>query len=97
VYKLVKEWKVALSLRPDFGTGPNVYYIPPLSPPKFNDKGEVTNEPRIPIEYLKKLFGAEVENALKILQGEMEKKAKGEKSELMDILIAYKHSEMFKL
>ena len=97
MYKLVKGWKVALPLRPDFGTKPNVFYVPPLSPSKFNDKGEAVNEPRIPLEYLKKLFGSEVENVLKILQAEIEKKAKGDKSELMDILIAYKHSEMFKV
>ena len=53
-----------------------MFIISPLSPPKFNEKGEITNEPRIPIEYLKKLFGLEVENALKILQGEMEKRLK---------------------
>ncbi|MBI5750078.1 MAG: respiratory nitrate reductase subunit beta, partial [Nitrospinae bacterium] len=85
----------AIPLRPDFGTLPNVYYVPPLSPPKFNEKGEVTDEPRIPMEFLKKLFGSEVEEALKTLKSEMDKKAKGEKSELMDTLIAYKHSEMF--
>ncbi len=97
VYKLVKKWRAALPLRPDFGTKPNVFYVPPLSPSKFNDKGEVANEQRIPIDYLKKLFGADVENALKILKTEMEKKAKGEKSELMDILIAYRQKEMFRL
>ncbi|MBI3585227.1 MAG: 4Fe-4S dicluster domain-containing protein [Nitrospinae bacterium] len=97
VYKLVKKWKVAIPLRPDFGTLPNVYYVPPLSPPKFNEKGEVTDEPRIPMEFLKKLFGSEVEEALKTLKNEMDKKAKGEKSELMDTLIAYKHSEMFRI
>ena len=97
VYKLVKKWKVAIPLRPDFGTLPNVYYVPPLSPPKFNEKGEVTDEPRIPVEFLKKLFGTEVENVLKVLKEEMDKKAKGEKSELVDILIAYKHSDMFRI
>ena len=102
VYRLVKKWKVALPLRPDFGTIPNVYYVPPLSPPTLNqvqgnEKGEITDEPRIPMEFLKKLFGSEVENVLKVLKEEMDKKAKGEKSELIDILIAYKHSEMFKI
>jgi complex iron-sulfur molybdoenzyme family reductase subunit beta len=84
-------------LRPDFGTEPNVYYIPPLSPPKFNEEGEVSDEPRIPVEYLRKLFGPEVDNALKILQAEMDKRSKGEKSGLIDILIAYRHKEMFSL
>jgi DMSO reductase family type II enzyme iron-sulfur subunit len=97
VYKLARQWKVALPLRPDFGTQPNVYYIPPLSPPKFNEEGEVSDEPRIPIGFLKKLFGPEVDNALKTLQSEMEKNSKGEKSELIDILIAYIHKEMFSL
>ena len=58
VYKLVKKWKVALPLRADFGTMPNVYYVLPLSPPKFNDKGEVTGEPRIPMKFLGKTFWA---------------------------------------
>lgn len=97
VYKLVKKWKVALPLRPDFGTRPNVYYIPPLSPPRLRENGEVTQEPRIPMGYLRKLFGPGVEAAIKTLREEMEKKAKGENSELVDILIAYKHEEMFKL
>ncbi len=97
VYKLVKKWKVALPLRPDFGTQPNVYYVPPLSPPKFGAKGEVAGEQRIPIDYLKKLFGPSVEDSLRTLQEEMKKKADGGESELIGILIAYKHSEMFKL
>ncbi|MCP4993841.1 MAG: respiratory nitrate reductase subunit beta [Gammaproteobacteria bacterium] len=97
VYKLVKKWQVALPLRPDFNTEPNVYYVPPLSPPQFNEQGEVTDEPRIPLAYLRKLFGAGVDDALKALQEEMEKKANGEESELVDILIAYKHQDMFRL
>lgn len=97
VYKLVRQWKVAIPLRPDFGTGPNVYYIPPLAPPKFNEEGKVSDEPRIPVEYLRKLFGPEVDNAMKTLQAEMEKRSRGEKSGLIDILIAYVHKEMFSL
>jgi complex iron-sulfur molybdoenzyme family reductase subunit beta len=97
VYKLVKKWKVALPLRPDFGTQPNVYYVPPLSPPKYNEKGEPTNEPRIPTEFLVKLFGPTVPEVLKTLGDEQEKKRRGEPSELMDLLIAYRHAEMFKL
>lgn len=97
VYKLVKQWKIAIPLRPDFGTEPNVYYIPPLSPPKFSEDGKVSDEPRIPIEYLRRLFGPEVDSALKTLQSEMDKRASGAKSELMDLLIAYKHKDMFSL
>ncbi len=97
LYKLVKKWKVAIPLRPDFGTKPNVYYIPPLSPPKFNEDGKPTNEPRIAIEYLRKLFGHEVDSALKILHTEMDKRSEGKESELINILIAYRHKDMFSL
>jgi complex iron-sulfur molybdoenzyme family reductase subunit beta len=97
VYRLVKKWEVALPLRPDFGTLPNVYYIPPFSPPKLNENGEVSDKPRIPVEHLRKLFGPRLDNALKTLQTEMDKRSKGEKSELTDILIAYRHKEMFSL
>lgn len=97
VYKLVKVWKVALPLMSEKGTLPNVYYIPPLSPPKFDKDGKPTDEQRIPLDYLKKLFGKEVEDALNILKAEIDKKAKGNPSELMDILIAYRHKEMFKI
>jgi nitrate reductase beta subunit len=84
-------------LRPDFGTLPNIYYIPTLSPPELNENGEVTDKPRIPVEYLRMLFGTGVDNALKTLNAEIEKRSKGAKSELMDILIAFRHKDMFSL
>lgn len=96
VYKLIKVYKVALPLMPEKGTSPNVYYIPPLSPPGFDNDGRPDKKPRIPINYLKRLFGKDVEDAMNTLNGEIEKKARG-KSELMDILIAYRHKEMFKI
>jgi len=101
VYKLVHKYKVALPLRPDFGTQPNVYYVPPVSsPPKFDEEGklvegEITG--RVPIEFLEKLFGPGVHHAIKVLKEEMEKRKRGEESELMDILIAYNHADMFRL
>ncbi|WP_457640890.1 4Fe-4S dicluster domain-containing protein [Persephonella sp.] len=99
VYKLVHKYKVALPLRPDFGTQPNVYYVPPLEgPPKFDDEGKpIEGSERIPVEFLEKLFGPEVHQALKTLKEEMEKRKRGEPSELMDILIAYNHADMFRL
>ena len=97
VYKLVKKWKVALPLMPEKGTKPNVFYVPPLSSPKFDKNGKPTDEPRIPLAYLKKLFGPEVEGALKTLKAEIDKKSKTQATELMDILIAYKHKDMMKL
>jgi Fe-S-cluster-containing dehydrogenase component len=36
IWKLVHKWKVAIPLHPEFGTGPNVFYVPPMSPPKLD-------------------------------------------------------------
>jgi ethylbenzene hydroxylase subunit beta/complex iron-sulfur molybdoenzyme family reductase subunit beta len=41
------------------------------------------------------LFGPEVEQALKLLEQEMQRTRDGEKSELMEILIAKRWGEMF--
>ncbi len=96
VYKLVETWKVAIPLHPEFGTQPNVYYVPPLAPPRFDENGDIDEEnPRIPMEYLRSLFGSEVDRALAVLKQEMEKTRSGERSELMDILIAYRWQDMF--
>ncbi len=97
VHQLVAKWKVALPLRADYGTQPNVYYVPPLSPPKSNEKGELTAEPRIPMELLIGLFGPTVPEVLETLKAEREKKKQGQPSELMELLIAYRHEEMFTL
>jgi anaerobic selenocysteine-containing dehydrogenase len=37
VYKLVDHWKVAVPLHPEYGTEPNVFYVPPISPPAFKE------------------------------------------------------------
>ena len=97
VYKLVTKWKVALPLHAELGTQPNVYYVPPLSPYKYDGGGKLTEERRIPEQHLIKLFGPRVPEVLKMLEAEREKKRRGESSELMDLLIAYRHEEMFKL
>ena len=91
IYKLVKQWKVALPLHAEFGTEPNVYYVPPLSPAGLAGNGNVDeSKPRIPIEYLRSLFGSATDGALNTLKLEMAKRKRGEKSELMDILIVYR-------
>ncbi len=99
VYKLVHKYKVALPLRPDYGTQPNVYYVPPTeAPPKFDENGKIIEgSNRIPIQELEKLFGPAVHKAIKTLKAEKEKRAKTGESELMDILIAYQHKDMFRL
>jgi len=48
---LVHVRKVALPLYPQFGTEPNVYYIPPI---------------HVPTQYIKQMFGPGVEEAVKI-------------------------------
>jgi complex iron-sulfur molybdoenzyme family reductase subunit beta len=99
VYKLVHEYKVALPLHEEYGTQPNVFYVPPMpGPPKYDANGKpVASSDRIPIEYLESLFGPRTKEALATLEGEMKKRKDTGKSELMDILIAYKHEEMFRI
>jgi steroid C-25 hydroxylase beta subunit len=96
VYKLVNDWKVAIPLRPDFETRPNVYYVPPLAPPPFDEDGNIDESAeRIPREYLRSLFGPVVDDALAVLKTEMDRAREGEKSDLMDLLIAYDWLNLF--
>lgn len=95
VSRLVNDYKIALPMHPEYGTYPNVYYVPPLSPhPLKEDMSIDTENPRIPPQYLESLFGPEVHGALSTLQGEMDKVRAGGKSEMMKTLIAYKWQEM---
>ncbi len=95
IYKLVTKHTVALPLHAEYGTEPNVFYVPPLSPPKIDADGNPTDEPRIPTDYLISLFGGGVVDALATLERERERSRKGEGSELMDLLIARKWLDMF--
>lgn len=96
ISKLVHKWKVALPLYPEYGTIPNVFYVPPMSPPKLDEKGRPLDEPRIPTDYLIELFGSSVVTALETIEAEREKKKQGQASELMDLLIAYNWNDNFK-
>jgi len=70
VYKLAKEYRVALPLHPEYRTMPMVWYIPPLSPvvDALRETGHDAEDAgnlfgavealRIPIEYLAELFTA---------------------------------------
>jgi len=96
VHKLVRRWKVALPLHPEFGTEPNVYYVPPLSPPMFDADGDVIEgSERIPRSYLESLFGPEVDRVLDTLTAEMNKTRRGQTSEILDTLIARQWKHMF--
>jgi ethylbenzene hydroxylase subunit beta/complex iron-sulfur molybdoenzyme family reductase subunit beta len=96
IHKLVDVWKVGLPLHPEYGTEPNVFYVPPIAPPRIDANAELDEtKPRIPDEYLISLFGPDVLRALGVLKGEMAKTRAGGKSELMDLLIGYRWKEMF--
>ena len=97
IAKLVDEWGVALPLHPEWGLGPNVFYVPPMSPPLLDARGLPTGEPRIPLSYLVSLFGPQVEQSLATLHAERDKRKRDEPSALMDLLIAYDWNENFKL
>jgi nitrate reductase / nitrite oxidoreductase, beta subunit len=66
IYTLVKEYKVALPLHPEFRTMPMTYYIPPLSPvlSSYNETHRLLEhgmipEPetlRVPVDYLARLL-----------------------------------------
>ena len=97
IHLLVEKYKVALPLHAEWGTQPNVFYVPPTSPSKYAADGRALDEQRIPLEYLESLFGPSTSTALATLERERQAKAEGRDSELMDTLIGFKHSEMFKL
>ncbi|MBP6051979.1 MAG: respiratory nitrate reductase subunit beta [Pseudomonadales bacterium] len=96
IYKLVDKWKVALPLHPEYGTEPNVFYVPPIGPASFGADGDIDdNAPRIPDEYLVGLFGPKVLDALATVKAEREKMRVTGSSELMQLLIAYEWKDMF--
>jgi len=97
IWKLVHRWKVALPLHPEYGLEPNVFYVPPLSPPALDASGRPTGEPRIPTALLEGYFGPRVRAALSTVEDERARRRRGEPSELMDLLIAYDWNESFKL
>ena len=91
VSKLVGRWKVALPLHPEFGTRPNVFYVPPLAPAPLREDGSLDDGgERIPPAYLESLFGPSVHGALDVLRTELARKRSGQASELMDALILYR-------
>jgi len=96
IHKLVDRWQVALPLHPEYGTEPNVFYVPPFSAAAYGADGDVdAAKPRIPDEYLVGLFGPRVLAALQTLKAEREKKRTTGESDLMDLLIAYEWKKMF--
>jgi DMSO reductase family type II enzyme iron-sulfur subunit len=95
VHQLVKVWRVALALHPEYGTQPNVYYVPPLSPLSYDCEGNLTETMRIPPEVLERYFGADVHRALATLREERAKRMRKEPSALMDLLVGRVWRERF--
>lgn len=95
VHRLIHEWKVALPLHAEYGTGPNVFYVPPLSADRLNeDMSFQEDAPRIPPEYLESLFGSAVHDALDTLKREIASVKAGGSSEIIDTLVAYQWHEL---
>jgi DMSO reductase family type II enzyme iron-sulfur subunit len=99
IYKLVDKWKVAIPLHPEYGTEPNVFYVPPLNvtPPPFAEDGRLSNVPRIPLADLEAMFGKDVQPALEILGREMQKRREAKPSELTDLLIGFTNKDRYRI
>jgi nitrate reductase beta subunit len=76
VYKLIKEFGVAVPLHPEYRTLPMVWYVPPLSPilKVMTQKGyseteifPAIDEMRIPVKYLAKMFTAGNEEVIRTI------------------------------
>jgi Fe-S-cluster-containing dehydrogenase component len=98
VHKLVVLHKVALGLFPDKGTHPNVYYVPPFLPAKGGVAGKsLVEDPRLPIDYLKYLFGDGVVSVLQYLESELQRAQRGEKSDVLQLLIGRNESVRYRI
>jgi ethylbenzene hydroxylase subunit beta/complex iron-sulfur molybdoenzyme family reductase subunit beta len=96
IHKLVNVWKVALPLHAEYGTLPNVFYVPPLSPYRLREDRSIDPESmRIPLEYLESLFGPRAGAALDTLRSEIARVRGGGSSELLDTLIVYQWKSLF--
>jgi DMSO reductase family type II enzyme iron-sulfur subunit len=96
IHKLVHVWKVALPLHAEYGTGPNVFYVPPLSPYRLREDRSIDTESmRLPMEYLESLFGPDVEAALTRLRSEIAGARAGRRSEMLDTLTVFEWKSLF--
>ena len=97
LYKLIYVHKVAMPLHPEYGTQPNVFYIPPFESTKaFAEDGSLTDEGRIETETLETLFGPGVGDVVRKLRAERDKRQRRETSEIMDLLIGRNFWDRFK-
>ncbi len=77
VYRLVKEWKLALPLHPEFRTIPMLYYVPPLLPVISTQESEgkhrlaadffsTLENKRMPIQYMARLLAGGNESQVEL-------------------------------
>jgi nitrate reductase beta subunit len=103
VNKLIDQWKVALRLHPEFGTEPNLFYVPPLSAPV---NGGTTK--RIPDSLLAGMFGdtcsqtsaqrlARIQEIFATIAAQQAIVKAGGASELIDILTSYSEADRIQL
>lgn len=100
VNKLIDVYKVALRLHPEFGTEPNLWYIPPLSPAMSGGSAK-----RIPVELLAGMFGDNCSQTLaerttrinQIFTTLENARMSGGTSELARILTAYSEADRIQL
>lgn len=98
VHKLVLKYKVALGLLPEKGTHPNVYYVPPFNPPKEgNANRSILDDPRLPLDYLKTMFGPKVVGVIEFLEGELKQAQSGKVSEVLQLLIGRDDSVRYRI
>jgi DMSO reductase family type II enzyme iron-sulfur subunit len=96
IHRLVREWGVALQLHSEYGTGPNIFYVPPLAPYRLHEDMTIDYDtPRIPPAYLESLFGPKVHDALAKMKAELDTVRNGGTSELLETLIAYNWQSLF--
>ena len=98
MHKLVHDYRVALPLFPERGTKPNVYYVPPFNPPQKGNYGKnILDEPRLPLDYLVYLFGAEVRDVILRLEAELTGAQNGRRSDLLQLLIGRDHDVRYRV
>lgn len=90
VAKLVRKYQVALPLHSEYGTKPNMYYIPPvLTPVEGGTDRDPGRNLRIPLAELHRLFGSRVDIVAATLAQAREDARRGRVSELVEILTGY--------
>jgi hypothetical protein len=75
-----------------------VYYVPPFNPPRTGKAGRsILEDPRLPLDYLKYLFGNEVVRVIEFLEGELVRAQRGETSEVLQLLIGRDDSTRYRI